>query len=382
MSPVNLAFNGRFLCRPITGVDRFAEETLRALDRLLDQGEAPAWLGRCEVLAPAGARALGLKHIAQKQPPHRFNGALWEQVELPWHARKALLVSLCNTAPLLARQQVCAIHDAGTRRCPESYSRAFRAWYGFLMPVLGRRARSVLTVSAFARDDIVQVFRIPPHKVHVVSEGADHMGRFPVDESILHQHGLLGRPYVLAVSSQAPHKNFRLILDALADGEDLGFDVVIAGGGNARIFAQGSQKPAAANVKWVGYVSNEALRALYQHAAAFVFPSIYEGFGIPPLEAMHEGCPVIASRAASLPEICGDAALYIDPCSASDLRQAMQRVVCDPHLAAQLRSKGAQRVARFTWEQAARDVLEGISQALHGDAGRARASVASSGPLR
>ena len=140
-------------------------------------------------------------------------------------------------------------------------------------------------------------------------------------------------------------------------------DVVIAGGANAKVFGDAG-KDDDERIHWLGYVSDGELAALYQQAWAFVFPSIYEGFGIPPLEAMQWGCPVVAARAASIPEVCGDAALYFDPRNAGELVAALQRLAADDGLRQHLSDEGRKRAALFSWPQAARQVADVCRRAL------------------
>jgi glycosyltransferase involved in cell wall biosynthesis len=190
----------------------------------------------------------------------------------------------------------------------------------------------------------------------VLPEGAEHVLRGQPDDGILQRASLLARPFVLAVSSAQANKNFGFVARALAELGDPGFDVVVAGGTNPAIFAdRGAEMPAF--IKHVGYVSDAELSSLYRHAACFVFPSIYEGFGIPPLEAMAHGCPVVASNAASIPEVCGDAAVYFDPHDAHSFTQALMSVMQDPQWRSSLASKALAKSKQWTWPHAARTLL-------------------------
>ena len=348
-------FNGRFLSRPMTGVDRFAAETLRALDVHLGAlGHAGTANMQCELLVPPGCPKPEYDNIRVREVPGP-SGQLWEQWSL-WRASRAgILVSLCNTGPVLKRQQVVVIHDATTQRVPQTFSWAFRRWYAVLLPLLGRHSQGVATISEFSKRDIADAFGIPLHRITVLPEGAEHIQRFQADTRILKRAGLVQRPFFLAVSSVVPHKNFGLILQALARANRLDFDVAIAGGSNPKVFGDGAMAHHP-NVKWLGYVSNEELKALYEQAAGFVFPSLYEGFGLPPVEAMACGCPVICSDAASMPEVCGDAALYVKPDDPDGLLAAMQQLLDSPGLASSLRKAGEVRVQHWTWNRAAQEL--------------------------
>jgi glycosyltransferase involved in cell wall biosynthesis len=353
---MDLAINGRFLCRRPSGVDRFALEIVRALDGLLARDD-PALRGvRVAVLAPADAVAPdGLGRVTIERFG-RLEGQAWEQLELPWRVRGRLLLNLCNTAPLALRRQAVVIHDAATVRVPQAFTPAFRALYEAMMPRLGRRSSHVITVSEFSRRELDAVWRIDRARVSVVREGAEHVLRVPADRSLLEREGLRPAGYLLAVGNITPHKNLGTLLRASAIGDRLPVDLVLAGGTDPRVFGHvGLELPP--GVRALGYVTDAQLRALYENAAAFVFPSRYEGFGLPPLEAMACGCPVVASSAASLPEVCGDAALFFDCDDAASLRAAVDRVLADAALRLRLRAAGLERAAGFTWERAARELL-------------------------
>jgi glycosyltransferase involved in cell wall biosynthesis len=350
----NVTVNGRFLCRQMTGVDRFATEVLLAVDQLLGTPEFKhvrmrIWVPEPPIQQPA------FKHIQIKRLPIG-RGQLWEQLVLPLATAGSTLVNLCNTGPVLKRKQYTVIHDATTVSMPEAFSKSFRLWYRFLMPALGVMSRKVLTVSEYAKSDIARCFGIAPGHMVVLGEGGDHIHRHASDTSILAKHGLQANQYFLAVSSNAPHKNFKLIGQALALGQVGGMKVAIAGGNNQRVF--GTSGPAAhADIAWLGYVSDAELKALYENAAAFVFPSLHEGFGLPLVEAMELGCPVLSSNTASMPEVCGDAALYFSPTDAAQLLTQMQAMAANPGLRAQYAAKGLERAKHWKWHKAARNLL-------------------------
>jgi len=368
---LQLYVNGRFLTRRPTGVDRYALEILSELDAMLGRGD-PALAGvTLTVLAPRGARLpegcgqARLVEVGQRQ------GVLWEQFDLA-RALPAdgLLLSLCNTGPLWCERQVVVIHDATTERVPAAYTRGFRLWYRLLLPLLGRRCRRVMTVSQFSRAEIAAVFGLDAARIGVAGNGAEHMLRLRPDPTALQRFGLR-RPYILAVSSMAANKNFKLVLAALAHLPDPPFDVAIAGGSNARVFGAAGGG-GGERVHWLGYVSDAELRALYDGALGFVFPSLYEGFGIPPLEAMACGCPVLASRAQPMPEVCGDGALYFSPDDPAALAALMSRLAAEPALRAELVARGAARVKLYSWRQSALALLSAARTAATAHSGKDR----------
>lgn len=354
-----VSINGRFLTRQPTGVDRFAFEMVAELDRLLDEQDERVSGISFELCCPQGRKN---PHVFRNIPTRivgNRGGQLWEQWDLPRSVSgDRLLLNLCNTAPAMRKNQLVTIHDVATVRVPHSYGRAFRAWYGSLIPLIYRRSRSVCTVSNFSKRELDEIYGHRDH-VRVLPEGADHMARCLGDLDVLQRHGLGSRPFIFAVSSLSPHKNFAAVVRAVETIGDAGFDVVIAGGQNPRVFAGlGSELPA--SVKYVGYVSDEELKALYENAACFVFPSIYEGYGLPPTEAMVCGCPVLAANAASIPEVCGDAALYFDPHDPGSLAELLRRVMGDESLRGLLREKGLKRAGGLRWRDAALALTEEI----------------------
>ena len=355
-----IVINGRFLSRQQTGVDRFAIESIRALDALLVANDPAVSRLSFEIVAPRQAKApIGLHRIGFRQVG-RLQGHWWEQLELMQALKGRRLLNLCNTGPLLVRRQAVVIHDASTVRVPDAYTRAFRLSYRLLMPALGKRADSVMTVSDFSRRELDACWGIAAEGVDVVAEGGEHLLREPADASVLERNRLRPQAYLLAVGSMAPHKNLLALLRAVSSPSELPIDLVIAGGSNSKIFA-GVDFPVSTRVHRLGYISDRELRALYESALAFVFPSRYEGFGLPPLEAMACGCPVVSSAAASLPEVCGDAALLVDLHDPMALRRAIQRILTEPTLRDGLRAAGLRRAAQFGWQRAALGIARRLS---------------------
>lgn len=353
-APAEILINGRFLSRKLTGVDRFARELLTALDARLERDPALAARLAFTLLVPRNAETPAFRHI-RLRTCGRFTGTLWEQVELPLAARGKRLLSLCNAAPVFKRRQIVVIHDAAPLRVPDSYSRKFRLWYGALMPWLGRISERIITVSNFSASEIPLAYGIPAGKIRVVPESGEHIRRVATEPAILERHGLTARPYVLGVSSLSPHKGFETLIRAVELlGDDAGFDLAIAGGTNPRIFASGDLP---AFVKHLGYVSDGELRALYENAACFVFPSYYEGFGLPAAEAMALGCPVIAARAASIPEACSDAARYFTPRNAEELARCLKEAMSSRQWRDEARQKGIGLSHSMRWDDTASGLI-------------------------
>ncbi|HYE50381.1 MAG TPA: glycosyltransferase family 1 protein [Azospirillaceae bacterium] len=351
-----LVVNGRFLAQRLTGVQRYARELVTALDaRLAERAEAGEPWPAVIHAPPDAADLAGLRHIALRRVGSR-TGHAWEQLDLNASARGALLLNLGNTGPLLHPRQLVAIHDAGVYACPESYSAAFRAWYRVLYAVLGRRALKVLTVSRFSALELTRYAGIRAERLAVVPNAADHFAAQAPAADALARFGLEPGGYVFALGSASRAKNTAAVARAMAMLPEPRPLLVTAGHRDPRIFADTGES-LGAGVRELGPVSDADLKALYGGALCLVFPSLYEGFGLPPLEAMIAGCPVVAARAASLPEVCGDAALYVDPHDPADIAAQVARVVADAGLRRELAERGRRRAADFGWRRSADRLL-------------------------
>ncbi|WP_442857145.1 glycosyltransferase family 4 protein [Burkholderia sp. TSV86] len=358
--PSPVAINGKFTSQRLTGVQRVAHEYTSAIARLFRGERNPT------LVVPRDHASDALPPAIARRVVPRLRGVLWEQLALPFATRGQTLLSLCNIGPLFKRNQVLMIHDVAVFDFPQGYSRAFQLWYRFAFWVLKQNVRHIVTVSHFSKERIVARLGVSPYKVSTVVSGIDHFDRIASDASVLERLGLAYDGYVLIVGSLAPGKNLARTLEAISQLErshpELRF--VIAGGSNVKIFGAsalgGGQN--ARNIIWAGYVSDGELKALYEHAGCFVFPSLYEGWGLPPVEAMYCGCPVIASREASLPEACGDAALYCDAHDAADIAAKIAQLMGDAALRGELREKGRKHSAQFRWDIAATQLVNVLRQ--------------------
>jgi glycosyltransferase involved in cell wall biosynthesis len=362
--------NGRFLTQPVTGVQRYAREVLAAMDEALALSVEPPL--KLVLLTPPGTALPPLRHVTARAVG-RLHGHAWEQLELPAHCRGHLLWSLASTGPLFKTLQSVTVHDAAVVRMPHTYSRAFRWWYRLLLARLGPRLPLVMSVSRFSAGEAMACFGVPADRLRVSLEGWQHSQREQPDDSILVRHDLARRPFVLVVSSPTPNKNFQAIVEALKSLGAAAPVCVAVGAADPGVFRGAA---ATTGLLHVGRVSDAQLLALYRSAACFVFPSFYEGFGLPPLEAMAQGCPVLASTAAAVQEVCGDAALYFAPGRPADLAARLQRVLANPALRARLSAAGRERARAFSWAAAARTHLDAMLEVLV----RSQTSVARAGP--
>jgi glycosyltransferase involved in cell wall biosynthesis len=333
---VRVVVDGRAAVRPeLGGVERWARELCARLPALRPE--------RYVVARPPAALA------------HRA-GHAWEQGVLPFRARSAaLLLGPANLAPVAFPRNVVVIHDAAVLRQPSWYSPAYSRWHGALLPRVALGARRVITVSQFSARELGELLGA---EAAVVPGGVDE--RFTPDADPGPARAALGieRPYVLTVASRIARKN----LDALgATQRRLAarrIDLVVAGGARPQF----GRSVAPLADPW-GYVPDAHLPGLYAGASAFVLPSLYEGFGLPCIEAMACGTPVVAANAAALPETCGDAALYADPRDPDAIAGAVEQAL-EPQTAERLRRAGLERAAAFTWDRTARGVDAVIDELL------------------
>lgn len=340
-----IVFNGRFLSQVQTGVQRYARETLLAFDALLGRRADLRARIDATLALPFGAPTLPLRQIATRVLSP-LQGHAWEQLTLAWFARDAFLVNFNYSGPVLKRRQLVTLHDATVAVSPETFSPRYRAVHRLLIGLLRERAELMMTVSHFSRGEVAHHFDIR-RPILVGREGWEHALSRGDDRATLAKYGLEAGGYVLAVGSMKPNKNFGLLGQALQKLGRYRWPIAVAGARDTRVFQQ-AEVPGDL-VRLLGFVTDAELGHLYRHAAWFVLPSLYEGFGLPAVEAMGNGCPVIAARAASIPEVCGDAALYFDPRDVDSLVTALRRAATEPGLADELRSRAPSRLALYSW---------------------------------
>ncbi len=356
---MHLVVNGKFTAQRLTGVQRVAYELMRAVRT------THAAADEIEIAVPGNAIESASPIERKRQVPW-LKGDLWEQIALPLATRGELLLSLCNSGPVFKRRHVVMVHDMAVYDTPHTFSWTFRTWYRIKFAMLVRRAPILLTVSAFSKSRICALLGVEESRVRVVRPGADHFARIEPDRSIVERLSLTNARYCVIVGSLDPRKNLQRVLEAvgkLSHLRDAKF--VVVGGANARVFAQGGAPQGDGTVGGenpqivrAGYVSDAELKALYEHAACLAFPSLYEGFGLPPVEAMCCGCPTIVSTHPAVAEACGDAAMYCDAYSPDDIAQKIERMLTDDALQAQYKEKGLRRVEEHGWDRSAQELMK------------------------
>jgi len=301
------------------------------------------------------------------------NGYLWDQVVLPSMFRKAhaeILWSPANLGPVTIENQVVTIHDGSIWAMPQGFSPLFVWWYRLVLPVLAKRARAILTVSEFSKRQLVRYLRVPEEKIVVSGCGVSE--RFKPQNDVVidkfRKEKKLPPKFILALGSRAPNKNLRAVLRAwriVNDDPTINeWWLVLAGGLTSNLKADrvANELSGLHRVVDVGYVHDKDLPLLYAAAGLFVFPSLYEGFGLPPLEAMACGTPVAVSKAAALPEVVGNAGVFFDPNDPHDIAKTVTALIHDDKKRAQLAQKGLERAANFSWEITATNILRSFEE--------------------
>lgn len=301
-----VVINGKFLSQNVTGIQRYAREILLELDKIAD--------GSFEIILAVDKKALNIpkyRNIKVRQVGI-LSGNLWEQFCFPIYSIKehALCVNLCNMTPLLA-PHIVVIHDISFRVNRQFFSKKFAAWYNFVFDAIIHKVKKIITVSDFSRCEIAREYKIDPSKISVTYNSWQHFDRVDYDENALEKYGLKSHNYCFAMSSLAPNKNFRWIAENAMFNPDMTY--VIGGSINRKVFGKDLEYEIPDNLRFLGYISDSEAKTIMRECSLFLFPTFYEGFGIPPLEAISVGARVAVSDASCMREIFSDNVAYLDP---------------------------------------------------------------------
>jgi glycosyltransferase involved in cell wall biosynthesis len=358
---VRIGINGRFLVAKRTGVQRAAYNLVKTLFEIDRENEYILFTGEEQ------AKEWNYPNVklvtSRLKVGENLRNHLWEQFVLPRLARKHkvdILHSPANMAPLFYRgASIVHIHDLCFVVNPQWYSYLFHTAYNVAIPRLARRASRVITNSNNSRNDLLQFYQVDASKVRLIYWAVDQtFGAGPVQERQVEEEG----DYILYVGSLEPRKNIATLIESFeqlrTDNPDLKTKLILIGGESPLFAAVRLQiKQFHNDVVFKGFVSDEELKQYYRNAMVVAYPSLYEGFGLPPLEAMASGAPVVTSNTSSLPEVVGDAALMVSPYDCAQLAGTLARVIRDRRLREEMRRRGFEQVKKFNWYRVARNVL-------------------------
>ena len=342
--PDPVFINGRFLTQEVTGIQRYSYELCMALIRVGVE---------IIILAP--------KKIRKEYSPECriiqfgiFKGILWEQVDLPFFLLKhknPLLINFGSPGPVFYKNRIVTVHDLAIYVNPAWFSQSYSFYYRLVMPVYTRRSKKVITVSEFSKKEIMKMTGIPDDKITVIhSAVSDTISEHPSRPTIKSD------PYILILASLDPRKNMARLVEAYKlAGIEKDIKLVLAGKSDP-VFNMKLSKDI--RLRSIGYIPDEALASLYQNAALFIYPSLYEGFGLPPLEAMALGCPVILSDIPVFREIYGDAAHFVDPYDTGSIRDGILRVLKDELYRDQLIRRGKEKAHEYSFSRSAEKLAE------------------------
>ena len=324
-----VVINGRFLGRRLTGVERYGREILRHFGDG-SRTESTRWQG--------------------------WKGHAWEQFILPTKLDQiSVLWSPANTGPLMVRRQALTIHDLSPLEHPEWFHTSFAVWYRLFLPILARRVQCVFTPSEYVREKVSRRFGI---SVTVTPNGVDHSLFHPGAKQTQFD---LPPSYVLFAGTLEPRKNLDGLLHAWKAIKDEFKEMwLMIVGVRGRVFKTIQVSREIERVCFLGYVDDETLAGLYANASLFLLPSQDEGFGLPALEAMASGTPVIVSDGGALPEVVGDAGMLFCLSDPNNLKSTLIACLSDEGLRTELRRKGLERAKQFSWQRTAEIVWKNL----------------------
>lgn len=326
----DIVVNGRFLARRVTGVERYGREILQYI------------LHNCRL---------------ESTLRQGWRGHTWEQFMLPTRMKQnSVLWSPANTGPLMVRRQALTIHDLSPLEHAEWFHASFAVWYRLFLPMLAKHVQRVFTPSEYVKQKVMRRFDI--RKVTVTPNGVDHSIFHPRAKQM---HLALPQNYVLFVGTLEPRKNLGHLLQVWNEiKEEFHAMWMVVVGVSGNVFKTIHVSQEMERVRFLGYVDDETLAGLYANASLFVLPSQDEGFGLPVLEAMASGTPVIISDGGALPEVVGDAGMRFCLADQNALKYTLKQCLTDTKLRAELREKGLERAKTFSWQTTAEIVWNNL----------------------
>ena len=328
--------NGYFLTQSINGVQRFANNILLNLDKLITNYKNIKIICLVPKSIDIVFTSIELKVIQSKIKFLNNKQSTWEQIILPFHCDNGLLINLCNFAPLLKKNQLVVIHDVIPFRFPKTVSFLWGSFYRIMTHTFMRRVKSIATVSHFSATELQKITKIN-RKIIILGNSGEHIKKFNTDVNILKNFNLIPNSYIFIASSQAhmPHKNIQII-NLIAS--KINMPMVITGYGNN-----------INNIKQIGRVDDTTLATLYKYAKCIIYPSLYEGFGIPILESLELNNIVIASDIEVFKEIGQDCIIYCNTTSKDELIKTINKVITNNNIKIELLKNKEIITNKYTW---------------------------------
>lgn len=352
-----VVINGKFQGAPQTGVQRVSHALTAEMVKRAN-GELKGTLD-VVVAVPAGVKNIYPNH------EHRpiLKGAAWEQFELPNIARSDLLLNLSNVAPISRSGDVVMVHDAQAFISPKSYKPLFRYYYQHLQPFISKRASRVLTVSNYAAQCLNESGIADIKKIDVIYNGVDHVHSIQRNNEVIKRLGIEDRPFIAALGSVQHHKNIKTIVNSARHISNRDALLVLIGAATrADYLAAGVE--IGENVLLAGRLSDEEMLSVVEHAQAFLFPSLTEGFGLPPLEAMLLGTPAIVAPCGAMPELCTGDALFCEAENVGEWADTINNLLADSALRAHYSKLGIERAKKYTWASAGDKLADVLLRSL------------------
>lgn len=346
-----LYINGRFLTQPMTGVERYAYNMCKAMAKQ----HQPVTLICPHAPIQACYDVSGLQIIYYG----RGNSHFWEQCILPFFfigKKNYVVLSFTGLGSILIQHKIMTIHDLSFLENPKWFSHAYYWWYKVMTPLAVRTSQHIITVSAFSKQEIRRFYTfLKEQDITVIYNATDESLFRPLPQVLASTER-----FALAVSSLDPRKNFNRLIEAFKDIQGCKLYIV---GARHRVFTQQDNKAAQQdNIHYLGRVTDDELVRLYNQAVCFIFPSLYEGFGLPPIEAMSCGCPVLVSDIPVLREVCGNAATYFNPLDINDIRQTIKHFLAVDHRPTPI----TQHPSSNTWEASAKALISLLNEKFPG----------------
>jgi glycosyltransferase involved in cell wall biosynthesis len=344
----------RFLTQPITGVQRYGIELSKAIKKLENRyGYNFRFLAPKNIIHSEIAQELNVKVIGS------LRGQLWDQISLLKFLKKnnnPLVINFSNTLPATYKNKIFTLHDIIYAKYSVSFF--YKKYWELIIPIILKNSKFILTVSEFSRREIAEYYNIDVNKIFVIYNGVSERFKPRKVDNV--------EPYILGVSSIAYHKNFLKLIEAYSLLKDRSIKLYIVGSINNRIFGKESYKFLKyinnnKNIIFLNRVDDEKLIELYSNAICFVYPSLYEGFGIPPLEAQACGCPTLVSDIPVFKEIYKDSVLYFNPLDPYDIADKIEKLLNNASLRDYLINKSLKNVKEFTWENSAKQFFNIIN---------------------